>query len=120
MSTIKVDTIQTSSGVTQKTIQASVYYDQLSTQDNFADLGVSSLTDESTGITTVSFDTSFSNTNYLLLSGNANGEGSTTNTDANNISRANTIATGSMKVQSKVRGFTYFDYAYCYVAFAVQ
>lgn len=120
MSTIKVDTIQTTAGVAQKTIQASVYYDQISTHNIFADLGVSSLTDNGTGQTTVTFDTSFSNTNYMLLSGNANGEGSTSNTDANNISRMNTIATSSMKVQSKVRGFSHYDYAYCYVAFAAQ
>jgi len=120
MSTIKVNTIQTTAGVTQKTIQASVYFDQISTHNIHADIGVSSLTDNSTGTTTVSFDTNFANTNYLLLSGNANGEGSTGNTDANNLSRSNTIATGSMKVQSKVRGFAHYDYAYCYVAFVAQ
>ena len=120
MSTLKVDNLQTTGGVSQKTVQSTIQFKQVSTQSIYASSGVSSITDNGTGVTTVSFDNSFPNVNYCFLSGGSNGEGSTTSTDAYNLSPKNLTATSSIRLQSKLRGFTTFDYGFCSAAFISQ
>lgn len=120
MSTIKVDNLQTTGGVSQKTIQATIRFNQVSTQSIYAEVGVSSITDVATGRTTVTFDNAFANVNYCFLSGGSNGEGSSTNADAYNLAPKNNTATSSIELQSKLRGFGLYDYAFCSAAFISQ
>ena len=64
MSTIKVDTVQNSAGVTKPLPQVTCQVNQLSTQNIVGDVGVSSITDSGTGTTAVTFSSSFSDTAY--------------------------------------------------------
>ena len=64
MSTIKVDTIQSSAGVIKPLPQVTCQVNQLSTQNIVGDVGVSSITDTGTGTTTVTFSSSFSDVGY--------------------------------------------------------
>ena len=61
------------------------------------DLGVTSITDDGTGVFTVTYDSAFSNTNYCILSGQASKiEG---DSDNRYISRVRAKYAGSMQVE---------------------
>ena len=59
MSTIKVDTVQSSAGVIKPLPQVTCQVNQLSTQNIVGSVGVSSITDTGTGTTTASFSSAF-------------------------------------------------------------
>ena len=64
MSTIKVDTVQSSAGVIKPLPQVTCQVNQLSTQNIVGSVGVSSITDTGTGTTTASFSSAFSSVAY--------------------------------------------------------
>jgi hypothetical protein len=69
MSTLKVDTLQTTGGAGQYTAKAWVNFDGTGTVAIRADGNVSSITDGGTGIYTVNFTTSMSGANYAAVFG---------------------------------------------------
>ena len=64
MSTIKVDTIQDISGVVKPLPQVTCQINGITTTTIVGSVGVSSITDESTGVTTVSFSNAFGDAAY--------------------------------------------------------
>ena len=64
MSTIKVDTVQSSAGVIKPLPQVTCQVNQLSTQSIVGNVGVSSITDTGAGTTTASFSSAFSSVAY--------------------------------------------------------
>ena len=80
MSTLKVNTIQTTSGVEVYTCKAWVNFNGTGTVAIRGSGNVSSITDNGTGDYTVNWTTSFGNTNYAVVGsalGSTNGDGST-------------------------------------------
>jgi hypothetical protein len=66
MSTIKVDNLQTTGGASQYTAKAWVNFNQQGVQSIRLDGNVSSLTDNGTGQTTISFSSLISTSSYSL------------------------------------------------------
>lgn len=66
MSTIKVDTIQDTSGVDQYTIKAWINFTGLTTTAIQDDAGYSSVTDQGAGNTRATLDNAMSNGNYCV------------------------------------------------------
>lgn len=80
MSTLKVNTIQNTSGVTQYTAQAWVNFNGTGTVAIRASGNVSSITDNGTGNYTVNFTTAFADTSFVL----AGSAGSAVNSGVDN------------------------------------
>ena len=64
MSTIKVDTVQSSAGVVKPLPQVTCHLNMKSTQTIVGSVGVSSITDTGTGTTDVTFSATFSDTAF--------------------------------------------------------
>lgn len=80
MSTLKVNTIQDTSGNTRFTARAWVNFNGTGTVAIRASGGVSSITDNGSGDYTVNWSTSFGNTNYAVMGsvlGATNSDGAT-------------------------------------------
>ena len=104
MSTLKVNTIQNTSAAHGSTpeqlargrVKTWVNFDMNagSITDSF---GVSSITDDGTGLFTITYSSAFSNTNYCILSGEATKL--TDDTDNRYITRVRDRATSNMQVE---------------------
>ena len=104
MSTLKVNTIQNTSAAHDSTpeqlargrVKTWVNFDMNagSITDSF---GVSSITDDGTGLFTITYSSAFSNTNYCILSGEACKL--TDDTDNRYITRVRDRATSNMQVE---------------------
>jgi hypothetical protein len=104
MSTLKVNTIQDASGnnastaaeIAEGRAKAWINFDMNagSIKDSF---GVSSITDDGTGLFTITYSSAFSNTNYCILSGEASKL--TDDTDNRYITRTLDRSTTNMQVE---------------------
>ena len=104
MSTLKVNNIQTAAGgsnstpeqIEQGRAKVWINFDMNagSIKDSF---GVSSITDDGTGLFTITYSSAFSNTNYCILSGQASKI--TDDTDNRYVSRVLDRATTNMQVE---------------------
>tara|TARA_R100001463_G_scaffold13035_4_gene34954 strand:- start:1877 stop:2260 length:384 start_codon:yes stop_codon:yes gene_type:complete len=104
MSTLKVNTIQNTSGGSGSTPEqieqgrAKVWINFDMNADSITDsFGVSSITDDGTGLFTITYSSAFSNTNYCILSGQASKI--TDDSDNRYISRVLDRATTNMQVE---------------------
>jgi len=104
MSTLKVNTIQNTSGGSGSTPEqieqgrAKVWINFDMNADSITDsFGVSSITDDGTGLFTITYSSAFSNTNYCILSGQASKI--TDDSDNRYISRVIDRATTNMQVE---------------------
>lgn len=73
MSTIKVDTLQSTSGVVKPIPQVTGHINGISTTTIVGSVGMSSVTDGGSGITTASFTSAFANTGYTTTVGGGQG-----------------------------------------------
>ena len=104
MSTLKVNTIQTVAGGSSSTPQqieqgrAKVWINFDMNAGSITDsFGVSSITDDGTGLFTITYSSAFSNTNYCILSGEASKI--TDDTDNRYITRTLDRSTSNMQVE---------------------
>ena len=104
MSTLKVNTIQDASGSNSSTAEqiaqgrAKVWINFDMNAGSITDsFGFSSITDDGTGIFTITYSSAFSNTNYCILSGQASKI--TDDSDNRYISRVIDRATTNMQVE---------------------
>tara|TARA_B100000900_G_C20438923_1_gene658190 strand:+ start:323 stop:706 length:384 start_codon:yes stop_codon:yes gene_type:complete len=104
MSTLKVNNIQTAGGGSNSTPEqieqgrAKVWINFDMNADSITDsFGVSSITDDGTGLFTITYSSAFSNTNYCILSGQASKI--TDDSDNRYISRVIDRATTNMQVE---------------------
>jgi len=104
MSTLKVNNIQTAGGGSNSTPEqieqgrAKVWINFDMNADSITDsFGVSSITDDGTGLFTITYSSAFSNTNYCILSGQASKI--TDDSDNRYISRVLDRATTNMQVE---------------------
>ena len=104
MSTLKVNTIQDASGSNSSTAEqiaqgrAKVWINFDMNAGRITDsFGFSSITDDGTGLFTITYSSAFSNTNYCILSGQASKI--TDDSDNRYISRVIDRATTNMQVE---------------------
>ena len=104
MSTLKVNTIQDASGSNSSTAEqiaqgrAKVWINFDMNAGSITDsFGFSSITDDGTGLFTITYSSAFSNTNYCILSGQASKI--TDDSDNRYISRVIDRATTNMQVE---------------------
>ena len=104
MSTLKVNTIQDASGSNSSTAEqiaqgrAKVWINFDMNAGSITDsFGFSSITDDGTGLFTITYSSAFSNTNYCILSGQASKI--TDDSDNRYISRVIDSATTNMQVE---------------------
>tara|TARA_R100000426_G_scaffold33618_1_gene27313 strand:+ start:1417 stop:1800 length:384 start_codon:yes stop_codon:yes gene_type:complete len=104
MSTLKVNNIQTASGGSNSTPEeieqgrAKVWINFDMNAGSITDsFGVSSITDDGTGLFTITYSSAFSNTNYCILSGEASKI--TDDTDNRYITRTLDRSTSNMQVE---------------------
>ena len=104
MSTLKVNTIQDSSGSNASTTEqiaegrAKMWINFDMNAGSITDsFGVSSITDDGTGLFTITYSSAFSNTNYCILSGEASKI--TDDTDNRYITRTIDRSTTNMQVE---------------------
>ena len=104
MSTLKVNTIQDASGGNSSTAEqiaqgrAKVWINFDMNAGSITDsFGFSSITDDGTGLFTITYSSAFSNTNYCILSGQASKI--TDDSDNRYISRVIDRATTNMQVE---------------------
>ena len=104
MSTLKVNTIQDSSGSNASTTaeiaegRAKMWINFDMNAGSITDsFGVSSITDDGTGLFTITYSSAFSNTNYCILSGEA--AKTTDDTDNRYITRTLDRSTTNMQVE---------------------
>ena len=104
MSTIKVNTIQDASGSNSSTAEqiaqgrAKVWINFDMNAGSITDsFGFSSITDDGTGLFTITYSSAFSNTNYCILSGQASKI--TDDTDNRYITRTIDRSTTNMQVE---------------------
>ena len=104
MSTLKVNTIQDASGSNSSTAEqiaqgrAKVWINFDMNAGSITDsFNVSSITDDGTGLFTVTYSSAFSNTNYCILSGEA--AKTTDDTDNRYITRTLDRSTTNMQVE---------------------
>ena len=104
MSTLKVNTLQDASGSNASTTaeiaegRAKVWINFDMNAGSITDsFGFSSITDDGTGLFTITYSSAFSNTNYCILSGQASKV--TDDTDNRYVSRVLDRATTNMQVE---------------------
>ena len=104
MSTLKVNTIQDASGSNSSTAEqiaqgrAKVWINFDMNAGSITDsFGFSSITDDGTGLFTITYSSAFSNTNYCILSGEA--AKTTDDTDNRYITRTLDRSTTNMQVE---------------------